>query len=81
MIVLDSSVIVDAFIIPRRKKRDELLEKQVKRHKKAKKLIELMISSKYPSYIPRVALIEITAILKRKLNFIPDEILNFISEI
>ena len=80
MIVFDASLIIDAFIIPRRKKKDELLEKQLKRHQKAQKLMELIIAFKYPIYIPRVALVEITGILKRKLNFVPSEILNFILE-
>ena len=42
--------------------------------------MELLISSKYPLYIPRIALIEITALTKRKIGSVPNEILNFISK-
>jgi len=75
MIVLDASVIIDAIIKPQQKKADKLLEKQLKRHRKTKTLMELLITSKIPIYIPRIALLT-----KRKIGLVSSEILEFISQ-
>ena len=80
MIVLDASVIIDAIIKPQQKKADKLLEKQLKRHRKTKTLMELLITSKIPIYIPRIALIEVAALTKRKIGLVSSEILEFISQ-
>ena len=38
MIVADASFVVDALVVPRRKKRDEMYLRQLNRHKRSKEL-------------------------------------------
>ena len=41
--------------------------------------MELLITSKIPIYISRIALIEVAALTKRKIGLVSSEILEFIS--
>jgi predicted nucleic acid-binding protein len=78
MIVLDASVIVDAFIKPRRRKQDELLKQQLERHKKAKSLLKFFLDITLPIYIPRICIIETAGVIRRKAGIYPDKVINFI---
>ncbi|WP_258084440.1 type II toxin-antitoxin system VapC family toxin [Thermococcus thermotolerans] len=68
MIVADASFIVDALIVPRRRKKDELYFKQLKRHQRAKELLSIFLEEGFQIYMPFLGLVEVSSLLTRKLG-------------
>jgi hypothetical protein len=64
---IDTSFAVKGLVPPRRKKRDEILEKQQKMHKLARSYLDKVRDKHAEMYIPAVALIE-TALLTTKMT-------------
>ncbi|ASJ09154.1 hypothetical protein A3L11_07895 [Thermococcus siculi] len=68
MIVADASFIVDALVVPRRKKKDKLYEKQMKRHRQSLELLSFFLEEGFQMYMPFLGLVEVSSLLTRKLG-------------
>ncbi|MCD6372710.1 MAG: type II toxin-antitoxin system VapC family toxin [Thermococcus sp.] len=68
MIVADASFIIDALIVPRRRKKDDLYFKQLKRHQRSKELLSFFLEEGFQIYVPFLGLVEISSLLVRKLG-------------
>ncbi len=68
MIVADASFVVDALVVPRRKKRDEMYLRQLNRHRRSKELLSFFLEEGFQLYIPFLGLVEISSLLVRKLG-------------
>lgn len=66
--IFDTTVIVKGVIPPRRKKKDQLYEQQVKIHTLASSLLEKVEKGKLKLIIPSIALIETAAVVSRLTN-------------
>ncbi|NJE00804.1 type II toxin-antitoxin system VapC family toxin [Thermococcus sp. JdF3] len=82
MIVADASFIVDALIVPRRRKKDEVYLRQLKRHQRSKELLSFFLEEGFQLYIPFLGLVEVSALLVRKLGKKAnvDAVLGFLNE-
>ena len=65
---IDTSFAVKGLVPPRRKKRDEILEKQQKMHKLARSYLNKVRDRHAEMYIPAVALIETAIVISRITN-------------
>lgn len=65
---IDTSFAVKGIVPPRRKKRDEILEKQQKMHKIARSYLDKVRDKHAEMYIPAVALIETAIVISRITN-------------
>jgi len=65
---IDTSFAVKGLVPPRRKKRDEILEKQQKMYKLARSYLDKVRDEHAEMYIPAVALIETGIIISRITN-------------
>ena len=68
MIVTDASFVVDALVVPRRKKKDETYLRQLKRHRRSKELLSFFLEEGFQLYIPFLGLVEVSSLLVRKLG-------------
>ena len=82
MIVADASFIVDALIIPRRRKKDETYQRQLERHKRSKELLSFFLEEGFQLYMPFLGLVEVSSLLVRKLGkkANADAVLEFLNE-
>jgi predicted nucleic-acid-binding protein len=65
---IDTSFAVKGLVPPRRKKQDEILEKQQKMHKSARSYLDNGRDKHAEMYIPAVALIETAIVISRITN-------------
>jgi len=65
---IDTSFAVKGLVSPRRKKRDEILEKQKKMHKLARSYLDKIRDKHAEMFIPAVALIETAIVISRITN-------------
>ena len=81
MIVADASFIVDALIVPRRKK-DETYQRQLERHRRSKELLPFFLEEGFQLYMPFLGLAEVSSLLLRKLGKKAnvDAVLEFLNE-
>ncbi|QDA31465.1 hypothetical protein FH039_07465 [Thermococcus indicus] len=68
MIVADASFIVDALIVPRRRKKDDRYFKQLKRHQRSKELLSFFLEEGFQIYMPFLGLVEVSSLITRKLG-------------
>ncbi|ASJ12429.1 type II toxin-antitoxin system VapC family toxin [Thermococcus thioreducens] len=68
MIVADASFIVDALVVPRRRKKDEVYWRQWKRHQRSKELLSFFLEEGFQLYMPFLGLVEVSSLLVRKLG-------------
>ena len=68
MIVADASFIIDALVVPRRRKRDETYQRQLERHRRSKELLSFFLEEGFQIYMPFLGLVEISSLLVRKLG-------------
>ena len=65
---IDTSFAVKGIVPPRRKKRDEILEKQQKMHRIARSWLDKVRDKHAEMYIPAIALIETAIVISRITN-------------
>lgn len=63
--VFDANVIVKGLVEPRRKKEDELFEREMRLHKKAKEYLLGVEAGQIEMMIPSIALIEVACVVSR----------------
>lgn len=64
----DTSFIVKGLVIPRRRKKDHILNEQLKKHQIAKGYLDRVSKGKVVMYIPSLALVETAVVVARLTN-------------
>ena len=67
-ITCDTTVIIKGFVPPRRKKRDEIYEEQLKLHSIAREILLDVEQGKYKLNVPLIAFVEVACVISRLTN-------------